>query len=244
MARVRYRIVRSRRRHRVRWGRLLRTLALLALFVAGIELVRSPLLRLQQIRVVGGPASLADLTGLRRGTLIWEIDLPKASTEMLGRAPYLLTARIVRHFPQSVTIYISYRHPVAAVAGPHGGFYGVDETGRVLTALGGPGALPVLGGVRAAQIRPYHDLGPLAARAAQLAAGLTAARFPVSQVLAQGPLAVYLPSGTEVLWPQPSNLRQTLAELRAILRALTAQGAVAASIDLRLPSRPLVVYRR
>lgn len=244
MARPRYRIVRRRRRHRLRLGRLLLWGVLLAAAYGALQLWRSPLLRLQQIHVVGGPQSVAGLTGLRRGTLLWQLNLRQAGATLLRRAPQIASVRIALHYPHSASVYVRYRHAVAAVGGPDGGFYGVDPTGRVLTSIGGPGSLPVLTGVPVADVGAYRDLGKGAVQAVQLAASLSAAHFAVSQVAVGQPPVVYLPSGTQVLWPASSNLRATLSELSAILQKVAAQGAVAASVDLRLPSDPVVVLRR
>ncbi len=234
-----------RRRRRLRWPRLLATLALLGAFAGLWQLERSPLLRLQHIVVLGGAQRLAELSGLTMDEPLWSVDAAAVSRNLLRRAPYLRTAAVRRQWPQTIEIRVSDRVPIAAVAGAGGAFWGVDRTGRVLAPLAGAQGLTVLGGVPARLIRRYRDLGGGGVRAALgLIAGLRQARFQVSQVVAGGALAVYLPSGTEVLWPQGTNLAATLRELQAVLQALRARDAVAASIDLRVADRPLVVLRR
>ncbi len=234
-----------RRRLRLHWPRLLATLALLAVLVGLWQLERSPLLRLQHIVVRGGSERLVALSGLRLDEPLWSVDVAAVSRSLLRRAPYLKTALVRRQWPQTMEIQVSDRVPIAAVAGAGGAFYGVDQTGRVLAPLASAQGLTVLGGVPPGLVGRYRDLGGGGVHAAlALIAGLQGERFQVSQVVAGSPIEVYLPSGTEVLWPQGTNLAATLRELQAIVKALQARGAVAASIDLRVADRPLVVLRR
>ena len=234
-----------RRRRRLHWPRLLATMAVLAAVVGLWQLERSPLLRLQHVQVRGGPQVLWRLSGLRLDEPIWSVDTAAASRSLLTRAPYLRSAVVQRSWPQTVEIDVRYRVPLAAVVGPGGMLFGVDAAGRVLTPLGRTTRLVVLGGVRSSQVGRYRDLGGGQVHAAlALIAALAAQHFAVSQVVARSPLAVYLPSGTEVLWPQGANTAGTLRELQAILGVLQHQGNVASSIDLRVTAHPLVVLRK
>ncbi len=243
MARPGLRPVRKRRR--LHWPRLLATLVVLAALVGAWQLERSPLLRVQHVEVQGGSPRLWTLSGLRLDEPMWSLDPVALSRELLRRAPYLRTAVVLRRWPQSVKIVVRDRVAIAAVAGPGGTFYGVDVTGRVLSPLANAQDMPVLGGIDPGLVARYHDLrGVQVVTALQLLAGLAAQHFAVSQVAPGPPLAVYLSSGTEVLWPQGTNLAGTLRELEAIQHALKNEGAVAASIDLRVAQRPLVELRR
>ena len=243
MARLGYRPV--RRRRRLNWPRLLATLALLAALTGLYQLERSPLLRLQHIHVVGGSSALGRLSGLRLDEPLWSIDQRAVARRLLARAPYLRTALVERQWPQTVRIVVTPRYPIAVVAGPGGTFWGVDAQGRVLTAIRQPAGMTVLGGVAARGVGRYRDLtGTQLHLALALIAAFSRQGFRVSQVVAASPLTVYLPSGTEVLWPQGTNVAGTLRELQTILRALSARGAVASSIDLRVAARPLVVLRQ
>jgi cell division protein FtsQ len=234
-----------RRRRRANWPRLLLTLAVLAAVAGAWQLERSPLLRVQHVEVHGGPAALWLLSGIKLDEPIWSLDTEAAARTLLRRAPYLRSALVLRRWPQTAEIDVGYRVAMAAVVGPGGRLFGVDDTGRVLTPLGSATHFAVLGGVPAAAVVRYRDLHGAGVHAAlALMAAFTADGFPVSQVVAGSPLAVYLPSGTEVLWPQGANTASTLRELQAVLQALRRQGNVAASIDLRVVSRPLVVLRQ
>lgn len=234
-----------RRRRRLHWPRLLATLSLLVALVGLWQLERSPLLRLQRIEVQGGARRLATLSGLKLDEPLWSIDLRAAAERLLLRAPYLETAVVRRQWPQTVQIQVRDRVPIADVVGRGGTLYGVDASGRVLGPLSHPAGLPVLGGVPESLVERYRDLkGDRVHLALALTADLAAQHFRVSQVVAASPLAVYLSGGTEVLWPQGTNVAGTLRDLQAILRALANKGAVAASIDLRVADRPLVVLRQ
>ena len=234
-----------RRRRRLHWPRLIATAVVLAALVGAWQLERSPLLRLQHVEVRGGRQALASLSGLRMDEPMWSVNTKAVARDLLRRAPYLRTAVVLRQWPQTVEIEVQRRVPVAAVAGRGGTFYGVDASGRILRPLAGTQGMTVLGGVATGQVGRYRDLrGTQVLAALDLIAELQAQRFPVSQVVAGPPLAVYLPSGTEVLWPEGTNVPGTLKELKAIELALRKQGAVAASIDLRVAQRPLVELRR
>ncbi len=234
-----------RRRRRLHWPRLLATLVVLAVLVGAWQLERSPLLRLQHVTVQGGAQRLASLSGLRMDEPLWSVHPQAVAAELLRRAPYLRTAVVLRQWPQTVEIKVQRRVALAAVAGQGGTFYGVDPSGRVLAPLSGAQGMTVLGGVATGLVARYRDLtGAQVHAALDLIAQLRAQHFAVSQVVPGPPLAVYLPSGTEVLWPQGTNVPATLSELGAIQRALKKQGAVAASIDLRVAQRPLVELRR
>jgi cell division septal protein FtsQ len=244
LAQRRFRIVRRVRRRRVRPGRLLGFLAVVAVLVGVFELMQGPFLRLHAVSVHGGPQTLWRESGLRLGVPLWAVNTGAADRALLARARFLASATFSREWPDKLSLTVTYRTAVAAAAGANGRLFGIDATGRVLGPVAALSGLPILQGIDASLVRPYDDLSQRAARAADLAAGLRAAGLNVSEVVPGTSAQVYLPSGTEVLWPSTSNTRQTLEELQAILGALKRRGAVAASIDLRVPKRPLVVLRK
>ncbi len=245
MAQEKFRVVRKVRRRRLRPGRLLATLAVLAAAIAAAWLAYGPLLRLRSVAVVGGAPALWRASGIQLRTPLWQLRLGSADEELLRRERFLATAVFARRWPDRLILTVTSRVPVAAAAGASGTLYGVDRTGRVLAALPAAAKLPVLSGLAPNLVHPYADLPRDAQAAVSLAASLHAAGFAVAEVVpgATSP-QVYLPSGTEVLWPGTANTGRTLRELQAILAALKHKGAVAASIDLRLPNRPLVVLRK
>lgn len=245
LARGTLRVIRKVRRRRLRRPRRLLAALLGVAVAAGLYVILTgPFLRLQTVAVTGGPQALWRAGGLRLGMPLWSIDLPAADAELLRRVPALASAAFRRNWPNRLTLRVTYRRPVAAVAGPQETLYGVDATGRVLTPLSAKSGFAVLGGVSPSMIAPYRDLSGKAVQAVTLAADLAAQGFRVAEVTATTPMQVYLPSGTEVLWPRTSKNIQTLTELKAVLAALQNRGAVAASIDLRVLSRPLVVLRK
>ncbi len=236
--------MRKVRRRRVRPGRLLGLLAVLAVLFGVYELAQGPYLRLQSVAVHGGPQTLWRKSGLTLGTPLWAVNVGVVDGQLLRRARYLQSALFVREWPDKLSLAVTYRSPVAAAAGAGGTLYGVDRTGRVLRAVPPQSGLPVVQGINAGLVRPYDDLPATVAQAVALLAALRSEGFKVSEVVPGTTPQLYLPSGTEVLWPNTSKVNQTLEELKAILAALRKRGAVAASIDLRLPTRPLVVLRK
>ncbi len=236
--------MRPARRRRLRPKRLLAVLALLAALAAVFEVLEGPFFRLHHVAVRGGPQGLWRLSGLRFGVPLFSVRTAAADEQLLQKARYLATAAFERQWPDRLVLTVSYRSPVVVAAGVGGSLYGVDRTGRVLGKEPQNSGLPVLQGVAASLVHPYADLPQAAAAAAALAFSLHEAGFTVSEVVPGTTPQIYLPSGTEVFWPPAANTRKTLAELEAILAALQRRQVVAASIDLRLPQRPLVVLRK
>lgn len=235
----------TRRRPGPRFRLIVRTLIALVLVAAVLGLAFSPMFEVRTVRVTGGPQSMAGELGLQPGIRIWQVNVKAAAEQLLTRAPQLASAKVGRLWPNAVTVEISYRRPVAVALAASGALFGVDRTGRVLSQMTLPGSLPILRGVPSAKVHSWAQLqakGLL--RALALAATLEHLQFPFAEVLPGASPTVYLDSGTQVLWPVASKAESTLAALRTVLSALRRNGQVAATIDLRSPSRPLLVLRK
>lgn len=235
----------TRRRPGPRFRLIVRTLIALVLVVAVLGLAFSPLFDVRTVRVTGGPQSMAGELGLQPGIRIWQVNVKAAAEHLLSRSPQLASAKVGRVWPNAVTVQISYRHPVAVALASDGAIFGVDQTGRVLAEMTLPGTLPVLRGVASAEVHSWAQIrakGLLTALS--LAAKLEHLQFRFAEVLPGASPTIYLDSGTQVLWPGASKAKSTLAALRTVLAALSQNGQVAATIDLRSPSRPLLVLRK
>lgn len=235
----------ARRRPGRRFRLILRTAVALLVVAALIGVLFSPIFALRTVRVLDGPQSLGQGIGIALGTPIWRINLRAAQTVLLRRHPGLASAEIGRVWPNSVTLQVSYRRPVAVALAGGGTVYGVDRSGRVLTRRASPGGLPLLGGVAAESVRRWAQLSaPGLPQALSVAAQLEQLGFPFAEVVPGTTPTIYLDSGTQVRWPAASKAKSTLAALKSVLAALRRLGEVAATIDLRSPSRALVVQRR
>lgn len=235
----------TRRRPGPRFRLIVRTFVALVLVVAVLGLAFSPFFEVRSVRVLGGPQSMAGELGLVPGIRIWQVNLKTAAENLLSRAPQLASAKVGRVWPNAVTVQISYRQPVAVAIAAGGALFGVDPTGRVLTEMAVPGNLPVLRGVAADRVHSWVRLRMKGlVSALSLATALEHLGFRFSEVVPGTSPTIYLESGTQVLWPGASNAQSTLAALRTVLAALVRNGQVAATIDLRSPSRPLLVLRK
>lgn len=238
-------LVRRRRRPGRRLMAVLRVAVAVILALALLGLAFSPIFRIREVRVQGGPQSLGRQIGVTAGTPIWRVNLAAARARLLTREPELASAQVGRLWPNAIAVRVSYRQAVTVAMDSRGQLYGVDGSGRVLAARGSPQGLPLLVGVAPGSVRRWGQIHSQGLRAAlQVAASLERLHFPFAEVVPGSATTIYLASGTQVRWPAASNAKATLAALQAVLTALKRRGEVAAMIDLTSPSRPLVVFRR
>lgn len=138
----------ARRRGRRRLALLLGALVLVAMAVAGWELLQSRLFSARVVSVTGAvhttvPAVLA-VSGLAAGPPLIDVN-PGAVAARVETLPWVASATVVRAWPDGVHIIVTERVPVAVMARGHSDVL-VDGSGRVLApALAAPG-LPVVAG--------------------------------------------------------------------------------------------------
>lgn len=123
------------REKRLARQRLVRTLAI-ALTLLGVLawlLTSSPLLAVRTIDVVGAsaiaPDAIREASGVRTGMPIARVDTAQAA-RAVAEIPGVADDRVSISLPGTVTITVTERQPVAAVA-VTGGFGWLDETGRL-----------------------------------------------------------------------------------------------------------------
>jgi cell division protein FtsQ len=159
--------------------------------------------------------------------------------------PYVGTARVGRIPPSTIRIVVSERTPFAVLSsGAETAL--VDRTMRVLELGSGDGTLPVF------VVEPGLLLTPgdfvRAASATELvgyyqlmeAHHLTPTQLGFDRF---GGLVVTLASGLRLLIGQQSDLATKLTLADAILAQVAVNRRRVASIDLRAPSAPVLVYR-
>jgi len=103
--------------------RLMRVLILSALVAAGLWAFRSPLLAVQIIEVRGAEqvdaVQVLRRNGVVEGIPMMDVDLEGAAAALLDD-PWVASAAVAREWPQSITVEISERTPVAWVAAQDG----------------------------------------------------------------------------------------------------------------------------
>ena len=129
------RILVKRDEDRSRVSRLIIVLGLLAIVAGSVAALRSPLLDVDHLRVVGArrtnPATIAAASGVRRGISMGDVKLSAAS-QRVATLPWVLHATVKRQWPGTVRIEVTERSPEAEIRRSGGGWLLVDRTGRLL----------------------------------------------------------------------------------------------------------------
>src|SRR3984957_4662624 len=233
-------VIRDRGRRRLR---LVVAVAAVGVVIAGaFALLHSSLFSARHVAVRGAAhtslQSVLAVTGLGAHPPLIDINLASADRLVKG-LPWVDPAVVTRHWPDSVTVTITERSPVATVArGTEVAL--VDDTGRVLAWDASASGLPELGASGPAP-------EPGVALAARYGPGLTALRS-VPPLLRSDLLSVKVASGGTVMLGLVGNVTVVLGpatDLAAKYEALASvlAGAPAAGtevIDVTVPSAPLV----
>lgn len=119
---------------RKRLKRLLLLVAVAALALAAVIVLRSPVLDVDEVVVVGAtrldPATIRSEAGIDQGAPLLLADLG-AATARIEALPWVAAAEVTRDLPGRVDITVREREPVAVVSGG-GAAVLVDVDGRVL----------------------------------------------------------------------------------------------------------------
>lgn len=120
--------------------------------VAALGSLLTPLFAVRHLRItVNGPisaASIQRLSGLSTHNLMVGVHAG-AVTARIDGDPWLGAARVTRHWPDTVTISVAVRSPLAAVV-DGSQYVEVDSTGRVLATIADPPlGMPVVQGITA-----------------------------------------------------------------------------------------------
>jgi cell division protein FtsQ len=135
----------ERLRRRIRWRRILVVLALAAAIAGAVALYRSPLLRVQEVQVVGAanltPQQIADLADLE-GASMFNAPLGEAETRIVA-LPMVKAVDARLHWPNKVRIEVIERAPwghwdLASTS------YVIDAEGVVLANVEPPDGAPII----------------------------------------------------------------------------------------------------
>jgi cell division protein FtsQ len=139
----------ERRRRRIRWRRMLVGLGLMAAVAGAVLLYRSPVLRVQDVQVVGttnvSPQQIARLTDLE-GSSIFNVPLNDAESSIVA-LPLVKGAKAQIEWPDKVKITIIERQPW--------GYWDLGGTSYVIDSEG-----VILPEIKPAEGAPViHDIG-------------------------------------------------------------------------------------
>jgi len=232
-----------RRLRRLRLRRAAVVLGVIAALVGAIALYRSPLLRVQEVQVVGAthldPQQLVQMAGLE-GASMFDPPLERAESR-IAALPLVRSVEAKRHWPNSVRIEVIERAPW--------GLWIIGETPYVIDAEG-----VVLEGVPLAEGAPViRDLGgpakliagdrvdvdavvlaqSLLQRAPALAVSVTAFEYTP-----QAGLALTTDASYRVVVGDSQNFDYKMAVWQAIERELGREAMAGHVLDLRFESRP------
>lgn len=228
----------GRRRLRVLAALCLLTLAALA----GIVVVNSPVLDVDEIVVVGAvnttQADIATAGGIPLGHPLLDVDVGGA-LERIGQLPWIESASLTRSADGTVTVTVTERVAVAAVPAA-GGFALIDDDARQLAiaAAPPPGFLPVSGvtanGVLGQPAPPetHSILRLISELTPEITGQITSVAW------SDGSLSVTLASGGRALLGDDTALEQKLLSLETVLARVDLR--CLAEIDVRVPSAPAV----
>ncbi len=238
-------VARSRGRRRMR--RIKGILAVICAVVWGLVAVRSPLLDVDRVHVVG--AERVPVAEVRRaaattstGTPMVEVDLGRARAGVAA-LPWVDEVRVTRMWPGSVRIVVTERHEVAAVATSGEGWALVDADGRVLDVVGAEPDLPALPGERDAA--PGDALGPDDRRALAVLGDLPSTLRSTVVTTDEGAdgLELVLDDGFQVVLGDGTDL-VAKAEAAEAVRQHAGSGGGACRIDVRVPTAPVLTTGR
>ena len=227
--RIRQRRISVRRaegRRRLRW--VLIGLAVIALPVATLAVLASPLFDVSQVSVQGAtytdPTLLASVINDVKGDPVLLVDT-QAIEKRLQADPWVERVKVETDFPHGVHIDIRERKPVAAFQGGDGRFRIIDYQGRVLDVIDGiPIDYMLITGDHPDTARGQFAGAPYSA-AAELVLGLPAEISAVTESVglnaATGALSLALDGGTTVQLGDASNMDRKLARLLTHVRAGT-----------------------
>ncbi|MBV8159855.1 MAG: FtsQ-type POTRA domain-containing protein [Acidimicrobiia bacterium] len=227
-------------RRRLRVLLLLGSLFAAALLAWGVG--RSPLLDVDHVRITGTvrttPTEVAAAAGIHSGMAMLDVDGAAASAR-LRAVPWILGARVERHWPATVTIAVVERVPVAAVP-DQAGVAVVDGRGRVLAVQAAAPGLPMLVGLPPAGAPSTSLGGPAAELLAVAGAMPPAVAQRVTAVVAAGGGEVELrlrPAGI-VRLGVPDQLAEKMVAARTVLTQVDLSRL--AVLDVRVPASPAI----
>jgi cell division protein FtsQ len=218
--------------------------AVVAVALAFLVALRTPLLDVDEVVVAGADRTGAEVVlaaaGIEVGEQLVDVDLAGAAARV-GELPWVAEVSVRRSLGGTVSVEVVERRPVALVRGG-GPALLVDPDGAVLATVDeapqlGDGLVAVAGapaGLRPGQALP-DELAEALVAAERLAEAVPGA---VEDVRADGELVATLVQGGEVRLGDTRQLDAKLLTLATVLAEVDLDGL--GVLDLRLPGNPVL----
>jgi cell division protein FtsQ len=219
---------------------------LVALGVSAWAALASPLLAVDEVRVVGGAHTSASEIATAAG-LDADDNLLLISTDRIADAaetlPWVKRAEVDRMLPGTVRVRITERVP-ALILSLGATRWTLDTRGHILTTGAARRGLPILGGVDTGDVEVGARLEvPELLDALQAFRSLRErVRSEVTAVIAPSPerISFSLADGTLIRFGAAENLRAKNEVLSALLGELRQEHRTVAYIDVRVPTNPAI----
>lgn len=220
--------------------------AVVGVVALAFGVTRSPLLDVDEVRVLGAVRTTTDdisrAGGLAAKPQLADVE-PAEVVARVERLPWVQEAEVVRHWPGTVEVAIVERTPVAAVPAAAGGWALIDLTGRVLASEPAPpegmvqvagAAAPVPGEEVAPEVDASLDvLDALPPSLSERVNGMTLA--------ADGTLDLHAKGLPIIHFGPPDQVRAKLVALATLVARTDLRGIDA--IDVRVPTAPVLTGR-
>lgn len=160
----------------------------------------------------------------------------------IEQLPWIATATLSRSWPNSVTITVTERNPVATFAlGPH--LYAVlDKTGRVLEMRSSKARTLVPLTIPLVRVAPGGVLDASGVALASVAAAVPESILSSIATIEESTsgVQIVLVSGAICELGQPTELAQKMTALTTLLETSSVKLTLHSSVDLRVPDAPVV----
>lgn len=220
-------------------------LGVICAIVWALVVLRSPLLDVDRVQIVGaertGATAIERAGGVTRGMPLVEVDLD-GTRRGVAALPWIDEVRTARLWPGTIRIVVSERTEVAAV-GHDEGWALLDADGRVLAVVDDEPDLPALTGERRAAPGATLDRDDRAVLAV-LGALPTSLRQAVDRADQGGDgVELVLDDGFRVILGDAGQLTAKAQAAEAVRRHAAPAGA-ACRIDVRVPTAPVLTSGR
>ncbi len=244
MSKRRQEVRRENGRRRLR--RVLVLLGIVGVVILGIIIIRSPLFDLETVEISGANRTdvqdVLAVAGLDVGEPLMDADIRRAKVAV-SSLPWIFTAEVSRQWPDTVSIDIVERQPVANLPSNGDSFAVVDRFGRVLERVANvDNGLPVVQ-VPAPLALPGEDV-PEAVDAVRVASAMPRGIAPwVERIGVDGETGVVLDlvDNGRALVGDSENLNDKYVALATVLTRVQLQ--CANHIDVRVAQTPVLTRR-
>jgi len=220
-------------------------LSLVSIVVIGYEALHSSLFSVRHVSILGNSETtdqqILAASGLEKHPALINLSIA-ADEAAIERLPWINQADVRRNWPDSATVVVTERDPVATYRVAKAEFGLVDQTGRLLAIerLAPRGLVPIRVGALA--ITPGASLPAVDAALARVAAAVPLSILSSLTRIEAAPtgVVIVLRSGATAELGQASDLAAKMTALATMLATPSVVLGTHSSIDLRVPDAPVV----